>query len=86
METSNLTDGEPQVLFSQILPILQDLIGYVKRCGQVLVQLVQQMAAFYTYPWENPKIIATSDVHLQVTYKYVFHYILLKIHYININH
>lgn len=62
-----ILDGSPQVLISHLLPTLQDLICFVKRCGQVLLQLVQQMAAFYSYPWEKPKQLDATDIHLQDT-------------------
>uniref|UniRef100_A0A1B6CFX9 WASH complex subunit 4 N-terminal domain-containing protein n=1 Tax=Clastoptera arizonana TaxID=38151 RepID=A0A1B6CFX9_9HEMI len=65
------TQEEPQLLISRLLPILQDVIGFIKRCNQVLVHIVQQIAAFYTFSSENPKIFSAADVHLQEVFEHI---------------
>ncbi|KAG8329872.1 hypothetical protein J6590_077174 [Homalodisca vitripennis] len=63
---TSILEGEAQLMISKLLPLLQDLISFVKRCYHVLLQLVQQLVAFYALAKENSKSLSAADLHLQV--------------------
>lgn len=60
-------DGASQVQLSRMLPLLQELSCFVRRCEQVIVLVVHQLAAFYTSARHANKVINAVDVHLQVS-------------------
>ncbi|XP_069694005.1 WASH complex subunit 4 isoform X2 [Periplaneta americana] len=61
----NLQDGAIQLLVSRMLPHLQELSCFVKRCEQVAVQIVEQLAALYTTSKDAPRVINATGVHFQ---------------------
>lgn len=69
---ANVLEGEAQLTISQLLPSLQDLVSFIKRCYQVFLQIVQQLVGFYALAKENSKSLSSSDLHLQVNGKRVF--------------
>lgn len=69
---ANILEGEAQLTISQLLPSLQDLVSFIKRCYQVFLQIVQQLVGFYALAKENSKSLSSSDLHLQVNGKCVF--------------
>lgn len=61
-----MQDGAIQLLVSRMLPHLQELSCFVKRCEQVAVQIVEQLAALYTTSKDAPRVINATGVHFQV--------------------
>jgi hypothetical protein len=49
-----------------MLPCLQELSCFVKRCEQVAVQIVEQLAALYSSSKDAPRIINATGIHFQV--------------------
>ncbi|XP_054280077.1 WASH complex subunit 4-like [Macrosteles quadrilineatus] len=62
---TNALEGQPQLMISKLLPVLQDLMSFVKRCYQVVNQLVLQLIAFYALAKENSKSLTPADLHMQ---------------------
>jgi hypothetical protein len=64
----SLQDGASQLLVSRMLPHLQQLSCFVKRCEQVAVQTVEQLAAFYSSSKDASRIINAAGIHFQVQF------------------
>lgn len=62
----NLQDGAAQLLLSRMLPHLQELSCFVTRCEQVVVQIVEQLAALYSSSRDAPCVINATGIHFQV--------------------
>ncbi|XP_046682962.1 WASH complex subunit 4 isoform X1 [Homalodisca vitripennis] len=76
---TSILEGEAQLMISKLLPLLQDLISFVKRCYHVLLQLVQQLVAFYALAKENSKSLSAADLHLQDVLDHMGHLLLILI-------
>ncbi|XP_021927247.1 WASH complex subunit 4 isoform X2 [Zootermopsis nevadensis] len=67
----NLQDGAAQLLVSRMLPHLQELSCFVKRCEQVAVQIVEQLAALYSSSKDAPHIINATGIHFQDVFEHL---------------
>jgi WASH complex subunit 7 len=61
-----MQDGAAQLLVSRMLQHLQELSCFVKRCEQVVVQIVEQLAALYSSSKDAPCVINATGIHFQV--------------------
>ena len=65
---SNQDEGEVQLRFGKILPLLIDLSKFVTRCYHVARNLVFQMASLYN-PQQKLYIASFKAVHLTTVYE-----------------
>ena len=60
-------DENVQMNISSILPLLQELTTFIKRCQQVASHIILQLNALYSTTSEGTlKVINASDIHLYV--------------------
>ncbi|PNF21208.1 hypothetical protein B7P43_G05087, partial [Cryptotermes secundus] len=67
----NLQDGAAQLLLSRMLPHLQELSCFVKRCEQVVVQIVEQLAALYSSSRDATYVINATGIHFQDVFEHL---------------
>lgn len=67
----NLQDGAAQLLLSRMLPHLQELSCFVKRCEQVVVQIIEQLAALYSSSKDGPCVINATGIHFQDVFEHL---------------
>ncbi|XP_066997256.2 WASH complex subunit 4 isoform X2 [Anabrus simplex] len=67
----SLQDGASQEMMSSLLLHLQELSCFVKRCEQVAVQIVQQLAALYATTRDGPQVMNATDIHFQDVFEHL---------------
>lgn len=67
---SSVVEGDSQIQMGRFISFLQELSCFVSRCYEVVVSIVQQLAALYTTS-KAPKLIESSGVHFQVVYEHL---------------
>jgi len=75
----SIAEGQAQLMISQLIPVLQDLICFVKRCYQVVNQLVLQLVAFYALAKENSKLMTPADIHMQDVLEHMGHLLVMLV-------
>lgn len=63
-ECDNDNQRTSHVTISNYLPLFQELLCYVNRCHQIVIELVQQLAAIYTTSQKN-QTINSANVHFE---------------------
>ena len=69
-DQENLPKGEAQLMIGKMLPVLQELMCYVTRCYQVLVNMITQLNVLYNAE-DVAQSILTKDVHFITVFESV---------------
>ncbi|XP_075894005.1 WASH complex subunit 4 [Nelusetta ayraudi] len=68
---TSVVEGELQIQMGRFISFLQELSCFVSRCYEVVVSIVQQLAALYNSNKTATKIIESSGVHFQTVYEHL---------------
>ncbi|XP_056595412.1 WASH complex subunit 4 [Triplophysa dalaica] len=68
---TSVVEGESQIQMGRFISFLQELSCFVSRCFEVVVNMVQQLAALYNSNKTATKIIESTGVHFQTVYEHL---------------
>ncbi|XP_049805094.1 WASH complex subunit 4 [Schistocerca nitens] len=68
-----------QLMISRLLPDLQSLACFLKRCEQVEVNIIQQIAALYPTTKDVPQVINATDIHFQDVFEHLGDLLLILV-------
>lgn len=66
-----LQEGVAHIYLGRMIPFMQDLSCFVKRCYFVVKNVTHQLSALYTSGKNGAPVIDVSDVHFQIVYRYL---------------
>ncbi|KAK7791494.1 hypothetical protein R5R35_008848 [Gryllus longicercus] len=78
-DNSSIQDGAAQVMMGSLLPHLQELGCFIKRCEEVAIQIVQQLAAVYSSPRESSQVMNAVDIHFQDVFDHLGDLLLILV-------
>ncbi|KAK1167172.1 WASH complex subunit 4-like [Acipenser oxyrinchus oxyrinchus] len=68
---TSVVEGESQIQMGRFISFLQELSCFVTRCSEVVVNVVHQLASFYSSNKSATKIIESSGVHFQTVFEHL---------------
>ncbi|XP_035226740.1 WASH complex subunit 4-like, partial [Stegodyphus dumicola] len=66
-----LVDGEAHIYIGRMIPFMQELSCFVKRCYLVVKNVIHQLSALYCGGKNETAVIDVTDVHFQTVYKHL---------------